>query len=208
MRLEQALVDLQCIHAHLERTQRASCYRSASIGGSGVVALVAGVGQPYWMPAAAQDVVTFFGYWSLVAVASVVLIGAEIGFRYAWRSTALLRQQTRQSLAEFFPFVAVGALLGWAVLKSAPEHVSMLPAVWACLFGLGVLASRHRLPAGGIWIAGYYWLAAVLCVQWGTGPNSLAPWTISLTFGTGQLLTAALLYFYSEVRHGQEASSQ
>lgn len=207
MRLEQALADLQCIHAHLERSERVTCYRSASIGGSGVIALLAGVGQPYWMPAAASEAAAFFDYWSLVAAASVALIGLEIGSRYLWGSTPLLRYETRQSLIEFFPFVAVGALLGWAVVMSAPEQMSVIPAVWAAVFGLGVMGSRHRLPPGAIWIAGFYWLAAVLCIQLGTGANSLTPWTVSLTFGMGQMLTAALLHFFSEARSGEEAKS-
>ncbi len=207
MRLEQALADLQCIHAHLERTERVTCYRSASIGGSGLIALASGVGQPYWLPAASSDALAFFNYWCFVATASVALIGLEIGTRYLWCSTSLLRHETRQSLLEFFPFVAVGALLGWAVVTSAPEQMSLIPAIWSAVFGLGVLVSRNRLPPGAIWIAGYYWLAAVLCIQFGTGSYSLTPWTVSLTFGVGQLLTAGLLYSFSEAERGEEADS-
>ena len=134
----------------------------------------------------------------------VALIGAEIGVRYLYHSTTRLRQQTRQSLGEFFPFVAVGALVGLAVAQNAPEHVCLLPTVWAALFGLGVLTSRHRLPQGGVWIAGYYWLASLACVQWGTGSHALNPWTVSLTFGLGQLMTAGLLYFSSEGQRAEE----
>lgn len=204
LRLEQALADLQCIHAHLDRAQQATCYRSASIGGSGLVSISAGAVQAWWMPVASNQPSAFFVYWSVVATGCVMLIGGEISVRYLFHSTARLRQQTRQSLGEFFPFVAVGALVGLAVVQNASEHVCLLPSVWAALFGLGVLTSRHRLPQGGVWIAGYYWLAALACIQWGTGSNALNPWTVSLTFGLGQLMTAGLLYFSSEGQRAQE----
>ncbi len=204
MRLEQALADLQCIHAHLDRAQQATCYRSASIGGSGLAALLAGAAQAWWLPVATNEPIDFFVYWSVVATGCVLLIGGEIGVRYLFHSTARLRQQTRESLAEFFPFVALGALLGLALAQNAPEHICMLPSVWATLFGLGVLTSRHRLPQGAVWIAGYYGLASLACIQWGTGSNALNPWTVGLTFGLGQLMTAGILYFSSEGQRAQE----
>jgi hypothetical protein len=74
----------------------------------------------------------------------------------------------------------------------------MLPGLWALFFSLGVFASCRLLPRA-VCIAGvWYLVAGVLALAWGQGPAALSPWTMGITFGIGQLLTAVILHFTLE----------
>jgi hypothetical protein len=70
----------------------------------------------------------------------------------------------------------------------------MLPGLWALVFSLGVFASCRLLPRA-VAIAGAWYLSgAVLALAWGNGEAALSPWIMGVTFGGGQLLTAAILH--------------
>ena len=70
----------------------------------------------------------------------------------------------------------------------------MLPGVWSVLFSLGVFASLPMLPRAAFSIGLHYLLAGLLCLRFAHGEAALAPWTMTLTFGVGQLLSAVILY--------------
>jgi hypothetical protein len=61
------------------------------------------------------------------------------------------------------------------------------------LFGLGILASRRQLPRATFWVGAYYLLAGCFCLAWANGEFALSPWALGVTFGVGQLLSAAVL---------------
>jgi hypothetical protein len=68
----------------------------------------------------------------------------------------------------------------------------MLPGLWLVTFSLGVFASCRFLPRL-ILLAGVWYLAMGL-VALGLGDTrALAPWTMGLAYGAGQLLVAAIL---------------
>ena len=77
----------------------------------------------------------------------------------------------------------------------------MLPGLWSILFGLGVCASCWLLPPQMYAVAVYYLLAGAACILEGQGTAALAPWTMLATFGIGQFLTAAVLYWTLERNH-------
>jgi hypothetical protein len=77
----------------------------------------------------------------------------------------------------------------------------MLPGLWCVLFSLGVFASYRLLPASVFWVGVYYLLCGVGNLWWGQGDNALAPWLMGVSFGGGQLLSAAILYWKLERKH-------
>ena len=79
----------------------------------------------------------------------------------------------------------------------------MLPGLWAVLFSLGLFASRRFLPRGVFLIAGYYLLAGLFCLTLDPRAQALSPWTMGITFGAGQTLTALFLYWTLERGHGR-----
>jgi hypothetical protein len=79
----------------------------------------------------------------------------------------------------------------------------MLPGLWAMLFSMGIFASRRLLPRGMELIGGFYLLAGLLCLALTPESSPPWPWTMALTFGTGQLLAAILLYVRLERGHGE-----
>jgi hypothetical protein len=197
MRLQEAMADVRYIYACLDRDRRANCYRAVTILGSGLIAVVAALLQDWILvgiSGSSASPVPFFTYWTAAAFLSVSLIGAEIGFRYACRSTARIRQQTRDSIGELLPSVVIAALISILVVAHAPQHGPMLPGIWACLFSLGIWSSRQRLPTLASWVALHYLTTGLVCIRFANAEHAYAPWTMLITFGLGQILTAGILY--------------
>ncbi len=71
----------------------------------------------------------------------------------------------------------------------------MLPGLWSIVFGLGVFASYRLLPSATFWVATYYMIAGGVCLIIGQGPRALSPWLMVITFGVGQSIAAAILYW-------------
>ena len=79
----------------------------------------------------------------------------------------------------------------------------MLPGLWAILFSLGVFASFRLLPRPTYWVGVYYLMAGACCLAWAQGEAAFSPWAMGLTFGIGQFLAAAILYWNLERDHEQ-----
>jgi hypothetical protein len=72
------------------------------------------------------------------------------------------------------------------------------------VFSLGIFASYRFLPRATFFVAVFYMFAGVVCLVLARGPWTLSPWAMGLTFGCGQLLAAAILYWTLERENGQE----
>jgi hypothetical protein len=79
----------------------------------------------------------------------------------------------------------------------------MLPGLWQVIYSLGVFSSCRFLPrpmiAAGVW----YLLTGLICLALGDA-RALAPWTMGVAFGGGQLLVAGIL-FLATPEHDDEA---
>ncbi len=193
MELHEALGEISAIRRQLARGERFRGYRAAPVALSGVSAFVAGAGQALWLPDPQAELDRYLALWLSVALLSLVICLADIWLRYH-RSTGLLQQETTQlALGQFFPCLVAGGLLTAVVARSAPEAGWMLPGLWAILFGLGLFASARWLPRAIFGVAAYFLAGGLYALSVGGGPAALSPWTMPLLFGTGQLLTAAVL---------------
>jgi hypothetical protein len=68
-------------------------------------------------------------------------------------------------------------------------------------FGLGVFSSARLLPKPVFLVAGYYVLAGAGCLAAGES-LALDPWQMAATFGVGQFIAAAVLYWTLERGRG------
>jgi hypothetical protein len=201
MQLDEALRQISDIRQQMARGEVFRGYRSITVGFSGVAGLSAAVLQPLWVPAPEIELQRYLGLWLGVAAASFVVAGTEVGWR-AWSAGAgLARQHTLLAVEQFLPCVVVGALVTLCIYRGAPHVAWMLPGLWSLIFGLGVFASYRLLPPQVFWVGSYYVVCGCGCLLWGQGENALSPWLMGISFGGGQLLGAAVLYWTLERRN-------
>ena len=112
------------------------------------------------------------------------------------------RAASLEAVERFVPSLAAGAILTVVFFKCITDQMWMMPGLWAVCFSLGLFASRTLLPHGITIVAGYYLIAGCLdLVLTSDHPHQFSPWAMSLTFGVGQLLCAAVLYWNLERKH-------
>src|SRR6202035_1532621 len=85
-----------------------------------------------------------------------------------------------------------GVLLTIALVQFVPAVFWMLPGLWQVIFGLGIFSSCRFLPRLMIVAGAWYLLTGLICIALGDG-RALAPWTMGLGYGVGQLLVAGIL---------------
>ena len=201
MNLHDAVTQIAEIRAHLARTETFRGFRSATVGLTSLLAIVGGGVQAIWMPEPMQTPGIWLAMWVGMAAVSLLIVGTETMLRYKRIGCRWATRVTWNVARQFLPCVAAGGALTICSWVGARESVWMLPGLWSILFGLGVCASCWLLPPQMYAVAVYYLLAGAACILEGQGTAALAPWTMLATFGIGQFLTAAVLYWTLERNH-------
>jgi hypothetical protein len=198
MDLRDALCQVSEIRRQMARSEVFRGYRSLTVGVSGGLAAVAAAIQPFLIPSPVDDLDTYLSLWIVVAAISVLIAGAEMWWRARMSGPGLSRQMMLLAVEQFVPSIVAGALLTLCVYRVAPEVAWMLPGLWAIVFSLGLFASCRLLPRPVFWVGGYYFVCGFGCLIWGHGASALSPWQMAVTFGGGQLIGAAILYWTLE----------
>ena len=197
MQLDEALRQIADIRQQMARNEVFRGYRSVAVGFSGLAGLVAALLQGRWVASPEDELGRYLGLWLAVAAVSLTVAGAIMYLR-ARRAGPLARQQTLLAVEQFLPAVVAGALLTLCIYYSAPQVAWMLPGLWSMIYGLGIFASYRLLPRPVFWVGAYYVLSGCGCLLWGRGEHVLSPWQMGVSFGGGQLLGAAVLYWTLE----------
>ena len=200
MQLQDALSQISEIRHQMAKAQVFRGYRSLTVGFSGAVAVIAATVQPTLAPAPQSHLQPYLLLWLSAAAISVAAVGVEMFLR--GRRSPLAAQVTVLAVEQFLPCLGAGALLTFVLVRCVTESVWMLPGLWAVLVSLGAYASGRLLPRPVFWAAGFYLIAGCLCLIYARGDNAFSPWAMGLTFGVGQFLTAAILYWTLERHHG------
>nr|WP_010584617.1 hypothetical protein [Schlesneria paludicola] len=203
MELRDALSQISDIRLQMARTELFRGYRPITVGFSGMLGLLAASVQPYCIARPELELGRFLLLWCTVASVSLIVIGMELIWSIRRTGAGFVRQTTLLAVEQFLPCVAVGGLLTLCVVRSSPDVAWMLPGLWSLLFGLGVFASARSLPRPVIWAGLYYVMCGCGCLLWGRGENALAAWQMAVSFGGGQLLSAAILYWSLERANGR-----
>ncbi|HXY35620.1 MAG TPA: hypothetical protein VEI07_15415 [Planctomycetaceae bacterium] len=201
MELREALEQIAEIRDQLARTETFEGYRSATVAASGLLALGAAGIQTALIPDPMGQLDLYLALWVGVAIVSAAMVGIEMFVRCRRAASETTVRLTRMVVEQFLPCVVVGALLTVAIAVVAPETAWMLPGLWSLVFGLGVFASARLFPRPVVWVAGYYLLAGIACLAAAKRLDPLSPWLMACTFGFGQLLAAAIVYWSVERKH-------
>jgi len=194
MQLREAMIQIAEIRRHLARTETFRGCRAWTTGVTGIFALVAAAAQSQIVPNPTQRPLAWLSLWLVVAVVSGGLIASELIVRYHYAATHSSRSTTSLALQQFIPCVIAGAFITAAIARTAENVIWILPGTWAILVAVGLAATGNLLPRAVYLAAVYYLAAGILCLLWGQGPGGLAPWTMAITFGVGQLITSLIMF--------------
>jgi hypothetical protein len=196
--IDDALARLADIHAQVARGAHFRGYRAAPVAVTAGVAVAAAAVEP-----AALELLGRFDalarlvggaltspqlhavHWTGVAVVAILITAADLLRRHG----LLPRRATALALGQLAPALAVGLVLLFALWS----HAELLPGLWTMVFGLGILASAPYLPRAVAGIALYYLVAGVAMTLTAEAGVAASPWLMGLTFGGGQLASAAVL---------------
>jgi hypothetical protein len=201
--LTQALSQISEIHRTMARTQVFRGYRAATTAFTGVIAFAAAAMQSSIAPNPTVSPKRYIILWTAVAVISMILFGFQMVLRCRRLGSSLHNERTLEAIEKFVPSLAAGGLLTLVLLRFAYEVCWMLPGLWAIVFSLGMFASRTLLPRGITIAAGYYLVSGLAALAIAEDKHAYSPWAMGLTFGVGQLLSAVVLYWNLERRHGR-----
>jgi hypothetical protein len=194
MELHEALSQISEIRQQMARSEVFRGYRAMTVGFSGVLGIVAAAAQSRVVPSPETELGRYLRLWIGVASASLIVAGVELFWRARRAGPGLSRHMTRLAVEQFLPCVVAGSLLTLCIYRGAPQVAWMLPGLWSLVFGLGVLASCRLLPRQVFWVGAFYLLCGCIWLLWGQGDNAFSPWQMGVSFGGGQLMTAAILY--------------
>jgi hypothetical protein len=191
MRVNEALGQIAHIHDHLARAEVYRGFHPLAVALSGAVGLAAAALQPWLV--AADDPAGFVRFWfAVAAVAGAAGVSPALD-GYLRREDEFARRKTRRVLGQFFPCVAAGLAVTFALGRAGTEFVPYLPGLWAVLFALGVFAARPYLPHATGWVGLYYLAAGALLLAAGPADYVRAGWAFGGVFAAGQLATAGVL---------------
>ena len=200
--LDQALDHIAEIRRAVSRGQVFRGYRAQTTALTGALAIVVAALQSRIVPHPWQQLPLYLGLWGGVAIVSAAIFGTELFIRMRRLASPLQTERTADAVERFIPSLAAGAILTVVFFRFLTPNTWMLPGLWAVCFSLGVFASRTLLPRGIAVVGGYYLIAGCMNLVLARGLNAFSPWAMGLTFGIGQLLAAAVLYWNLERRHG------
>jgi hypothetical protein len=204
MELRDALSQIAEIRQKVVQAEQFRGYRALPLAFSGVLALLAACCQSRWLADPLHNMPAYLTLWVGAAVLSMIATGWEMVFSLRRSGSVMDRHKTYLAVTQFLPAIGAGGLLTVVLYRHAPESLWMLPGLWATLFSLGIFASCRLLPPVIVWVGIFYLFAGAMCLTFAQDDHALSPWSMGLTFGVGQLLTASLLYWTLERNHGQD----
>lgn len=173
-------------------------FRSLTVGFSGFLALLAAWVQVDGIPRPVDQLRDYVNLWTGVALVSLFVIGAELGYLWIATVSPLGHRLTLVAIRKFIPCLTAGTAVTLSITKFAPESGWMLPGLWSILFSQGIFSSSNILPPASFWVGVHYLVAGTLCLMLGNGAHALSPWLMAITFGVGQIMAALILYLALE----------
>ncbi len=203
MELREALDSIATIRRRMAATEVFRGYRAVPVAASAVFAIVGGFVQPYLVPRPVDNVAAYVGLWSAVAFLSIAAAGLAMFLRDRMAGASATRPVTWLAIGQFLPCLVGAASVTAVLIRVAPENAWLLPGLWQVFFSQGVFASCRLLPRPAFVVGAYYLVAGIAVLATTRGEFALAPWAMAGTFGVGQLLAAAVLYWTLERTDGR-----
>jgi hypothetical protein len=195
--LNKALGDISSIRRQMARSTEFRGYGPATLAATGGIAILAATAQALWIPDPANHIAAYLAIWISTAFLSAGLIGVQMVTRTHRVHSGMADEMIRMAVEQFLPAAGAGALMTIVLAGSVPSAVWMLPGLWQVIFSLGVFSSCRFLPrpmaAAGVW----YLLTGLACITLANS-RALSPWAMGISYGTGQLLVAGILFFTAQ----------
>ncbi len=192
--LDRALADITAIRSQIAQGALFCGYGPVTVAATGVLAIIAGVMQAFWLPAPMAQVVPYLVLWIATAAVSVILIGIEMVARTRRIHSGLADEMLRAATEQFIPAGVAGTLLTFVLYRFAPQNLWMLPGLWQIVYSLGLFASCRLLPRPMFAAAVLYLTTGLACLAFANGTHAFSPWAMALPYGVGQLFIAGGLY--------------
>ena len=190
--LHKALGDISSIRRQMAHSTQFRGYGPATLAATGVIALLAALSQSMWLPDPANHIPAYLGIWISTALLSAALTGVQMYTRTRRIHSGLSDEMIRMAVEQFLPAVGAGLLITITLAHFVPAVFWMLPGLWQVIFSLGIFSSCRFLPRPMVAAGAWYMLTGLVCIALGDN-RALAPWTMGLAFGAGQLLVAGIL---------------
>lgn len=190
--LHKALGDISSIRRHLAQSTEFRGYGPATLAVTGVLALLTASAQAIWLPDPAKHIAAYLCIWLSTATVSCGLTGVQMYTRTRRIHSGLSNEMIRMAVEQFLPAAGTGLLITIVLAHFVTAVFWMLPGLWQVIFSLGIFSSCRFMPrlmiVAGVW----YLFTGLGCIALGDG-RALAPWTMGLAYGVGQLMVAGIL---------------
>lgn len=193
--LHKALSEISAIRGQIARGAEFRGYGPTTVAATGLLAAAAAALQAHWIPAPQRSIPAYLSIWVATAALSLLITAVETITRARRLHHGLALQMIHSAAEQFLPAIVAGLMLTVVLLGYAPASLWMLPGLWQVVFSLGIFASCRFLPRPMFVAGAWYLCCGLVCLAFGAGRAALAPWTMGLPFGIGQLLVAAVLCF-------------
>jgi hypothetical protein len=193
--LHKALSEISAIRGQIARGAEFRGYGPTTVAVTGMLAIAAAAAQAHWVPAPQRMILPYLAIWVSTATLSLLITAVETITRARRLHHGLASQMILSAAEQFLPAIVAGLLLTVVLLRYASASLWMLPGLWQVVFSLGVFASCRFLPRAMFAAGTWYLCCGLMCLVLGAGQGALAPWTMGIPFGVGQLLVAAVLSF-------------
>lgn len=193
METQKAVNQLAEIYVQISKTELYRGFRAKPVAITGLSALLGILFQAHWV--VPNDLHAFVEFWMFIAIANGLFIGSILAHRYLYRDNHWERHKTHNMLMQFGPTLLAGAMVTLIAYRFDYFLIPYLPGIWSLTFALGIIATRAYLSSYVFWCGMYYLVASMFLLLLASSELSLSPWGMGLTFGVGQLLVAAVMYW-------------
>jgi len=190
--LDKALGDISSIRRQMAQSTEFRGCGPATLAATGVMAAMAAWAQAVWLRDPAKHIGAYLAIWISTAVLSAGLTGVQMYTRTRRIHSGLSNEMIRMAVEQFLPAAGTALLISVVLGRFAPSAFWMLPGLWQVIFSLGIFSSCRFLPRLMMVAGGWYLLSGLVSIALGDS-RALAPWTMGLGYGAGQLLVAGIL---------------
>jgi len=190
--LHKALGDISSIRRQMAQSTEFRGYGPATLAATGILAVLAASAQAIWLPDPQSHIPAYLTIWLSTAVLSAGLTGVQMYTRTRRIHSGLSNEMIRMAVEQFLPAAGTALLITMVLARFVPSAFWMLPGLWQVIFSLGIFSSCRFLPRLMMVAGGWYLLSGLVSIALGDG-RALAPWTMGLGYGAGQLLVAGIL---------------
>jgi len=192
--INKALADITDIRNQMAAGRMFRGFGPRVVGLSGLFAAMLMTVQLIWPDKLANSAYALLGWWVFAAVMSVIFIGIEMLALSRRYHGGLADSMITHAVQTFLPIGAVGAVIGYVILKNQPSLAWALPGIWQLLIAIGIFNSLKFLPKA-VTIAGlWYFIAGATVLVTGSLDQPLSPWMMGVPFAIGQGLMAYILF--------------